>query len=263
VSVGASVGVVNIRVHGSRFVFPILNGVDISHMTGTKPKLVLDGSGWAPTWMLAAYGKPHPRFTWGATLTGRVDAELTGPINVTYSEDASVPGDQLIGVQTTKQLLPWAFMAGANFDLTPNVELGTDFRYWLYRQYTNQHTDIVGIALLRALDTPKNYHDSWETSGGVRVHDLPAVPKLDLMAGALYDRAPAPPETVTLDQPSFNHYGFHTGARYSVGRYRFGASYIHYWYRVPTVTDSVTAPPSNFQGSGANNIFTVSVEANL
>jgi len=268
ISVGASAGVINLRVHGKRDVFPILktqdgSTFDASALVGTRPELVLDGTGWAPTWMIAAFGRPVPRVTWGATLTGRIDATLSGPIQVTYSDDASTPGDQLIGTQTTKQLLPWAFMAGANVDVTPNVELGGELRYWLYRQYRSQHTEIEHIALLQQLDTPKNYHDSWEVSGGVRVHDLAAAPSLELMAGTQYDRSPAPPRTVTLDQPSFSHWGLHSGLRYQLGRYRLGASYIHYWYDVPTITDSITAPPSNIRGSGANHIVTASVEVQL
>lgn len=263
ISVGASVGVVNVRVHGKRDVFPIVMGTDVSKLVGTRPELVLDGSGWAPTWMIAAFGHPLPRVTWGATVTGRVDATLSGPIQVTYSDDASTPGDMLIGTQTTKQLLPWAFMAGGNVDVTPQVELGGELRYWLYRQYQSQHTDIEHIALLQQLDTPKNYHDSWEASGGVRVHDLAVAPGLELMAGTQYDRSPAPPATVTLDQPSFSHWGLHSGLRYQLGRYRLGASYIHYWYDVPTITDSITGPPSNIRGSGANNIVTASVEVKL
>jgi len=70
----------------------------------------------------------------------------------------------------------------------------------------------------------KNYHDSWEASGGMRVHDLRALPHLEMMLGTQYDKSPAPQETVTLDQPSFSHVGLHTGLRYQAGRYRFGAS---------------------------------------
>lgn len=262
-SVGASAGVINLRVHGQREVFPIIDGMDATGLVGSNPSLELDGSGWAPTWMIAAFGQPHRRVSWGATITGRVDAELSGPVVVTYGDDSPTPGAVLRGRQTTEQLLPWAFMGGASFDLSPNVELGAELRYWLYRQYKRQHTDVVGIFLVRALETPKNYHDSWAASAGVRVHDLRAAPGLELMAGAQYDRSPAPPETVTLDQPSFSHPAAHAGARFRVGRYRFGASYIHYWYRVPTITDSLTAPPSNIRGRGANNIFTVSLEAQL
>ncbi|HEU0035332.1 MAG TPA: outer membrane protein transport protein [Kofleriaceae bacterium] len=262
-AVGASIGVIDMRVHGKREVFPILNGMDVSSITGTRAELTLDGEAWAPTWMIAAFGQPHPRITWGATITGRVDAKLEGPVEVRFSDDAASPGDTLVGRQTTTQLLPWAFMAGANADLSDHVELGTEFRYWLYRQYDNQHTDVVGIALLRELDTMKNYHDSWAVSAGVRVHSLAAAPKLELLGGAAFDRSPAPKETVTLDQPSFSHPAVHAGARWQLGRYRLGASYIHYWYLIPTITDSITGPPSNIRGHGTNNIFTVSVEAKL
>jgi long-subunit fatty acid transport protein len=261
ITVGASVGVLNVRIHGRREVYPIVNGQDISAIAGTRPMLELDGSGWAPSWMLAAFGRPHPRVTWGATITGRVDATMSGPVEITYSDDAPTPGDKLIGTQSTTQLLPWAFMAGANVDVTPNIEIGSEVRYWLYRQYKKQRTDVVGIFLVRELETMKNYNDSWQVSGGVRVHDLAAVPRLELMAGTHFDRTPAPSSTVTLDQPTFRHIGLHTGARYTAGRYRFGASYLRYWYLIPTVDDSTTSPPSNFKGHGANHIVTLSVEA--
>lgn len=262
-SVGGSLGVLNVRIHGRKEIYPVVNGMDVSNLMGTRPELVLSGSGWAPSWMLAAFGRPHPRITWGATLTGRVDATMRGPIEITYSDDAAVPGDKLIGMQTTTQLLPWAFMAGASVDVTPHLELGGEGRYWLYRQYRKQHTEVEGIFLMRELETIKNYRDSWQVSGGLRVHDLPAAPALELMAGSHFDRTPAPASTVTLDQPTFKHIGLHTGARWTVGRYRFGASYLRYWYLIPTVTDSTTGPPSNFRGHGANHIFTLSVDAAL
>jgi len=260
---GATVGAIDLIVHGERDVFPIVMGNDLSKITGTAPRLVLDGSGWAPSWSVGAFGRPHPRVTWGAAIIGRVDATLEGPITITYSQDAQSPGDMLVGQQHTSQLLPWTFQGGANVDVTPHVEVGGELRYWLYRQYTHQHTDVSGIFLVRTLDTEKDYHDSQELSGGVRVHDLAFAPSLDLMMGAQYDRSPAPPRTITLDSPSFSHYALHSGVRYTVGRYRIGASYIHYWYDVPTITDSITMPPSNIRGSGTNHIFTLSVEARL
>lgn len=127
-ALGASAGLLNLRIHGRREVFPIVNGTDISNITGTRPKLELDGTGWAPSWSAAAFGKPHPRVTWGATVTGRIDATMSGPVVITFSDDASVPNDQLRGTQTTTQLIPWAFMAGANVDVTPQLELGAEAR---------------------------------------------------------------------------------------------------------------------------------------
>jgi long-subunit fatty acid transport protein len=262
-ALGATAGVVNIRVHGERDVFPIVMGSDISSIVGSSPRLVLDGSGWAPTWSLGAFGRPTPRLTWGAAIIGRVDATLSGPVKITYSDDAETPGDTLAGTQTTQQLLPWTFQAGANVDVTPHVELGGELRYWLYRQLQREHTDVTGIFLVRSLDTTKDYSDSQEVSGGVRVHDLAAAPRLDLMAGMQYDHSPAPPDTLTLDQPSFSHVALHSGARYSFGRYRIGASYIQYWYFVPTISDSITSPPTNIRGSGTNHIATVSLEVKL
>ena len=262
-SVGGSAGVINLRIHGRRYVYPIINGNDLSNYAGTKPELILDGEAWAPTWQVSAFGRPHPKITYGATINGRVDATLEGPVQITFSDDARVPGDMLIGRQKTNQLIPWSFMAGLCFDVHPNVEIGTEFRYWLYRQYKTQLTDVSGIAIVDKLETKKNYHDSWEVSGGVRVHDLPQAPKLDLMLGAQFDRSPAPSQTVTLDQPSFSHPALHSGVRYTFGRFRLGLSYVHYFYLIPTVTDSTTSPPSNFKGSGSNNIFTLSVEAKL
>jgi long-subunit fatty acid transport protein len=261
IALGASVGVIDIRVHARRDVFPIFMGQDISALAGTSPALELDGSGRAPTWMVAAFGRPHPRITWGATVTGRVDATLSGPISITASDDG-VPGLMFSGTQTTKQLLPWAFMAGVNVDVAPTVEIGGELRYWLYRQYDRQRIE-TDIALVPVLDNEKNYRDSWAASGGVRVHGLAAAPRLELMLGTQYDRTPAPTRTVTLDQPSFSHWGLHSGVRYQLGRYRLGASYVHYWYDVPTITDSVTGPPSNIRGSGSNDIVTASLEVEL
>lgn len=262
-ALAATAGIIYFKVHGRRYVFPVVDGNDISMLAGTKPELVLDGSAWAPTWNISAFGTPHPRVTWGAALIGRVDADLKGPVEITYSDDASSPGDTLIGTQTTKQLLPWTLQGGANVDVHPNIEIGAEIRYWLYRQYKEQRTDVVGIFLVRELVTQKNYHDSIMVSGGVRVHDLAVAPRLELMAGSHYDRTPAPPQTVTLDQPSFPHWGVHSGLRYDLGRFRVGASYIYYHYRIPTITDSITMPPSNVRGRGSNNIMTLSLEARL
>jgi long-subunit fatty acid transport protein len=262
-ALGLTAGVVHVRVHGRREVFPVLDGMDVSNLTGTRPLLQLDGQAWAPTWTLGAFGQPHPRVTWGATVTGRIDTTLEGPVQVRFSDDAGTPGDTLVGRQSTSQLLPWAFMAGGNVDVSDHVELGGELRYWLYRQYDVQRTEVVGIALLRELETRKDYRDSWAVSAGVRVHSLAQAPALELMAGVQYDRSPAPSHTVALDQPSFTHPAAHVGGRWRVGRYRLGASYIHYWYLVPTITDSITGPPSNIRGRGANNIFTVSLEASL
>ena len=97
----------------------------------------------------------------------------------------------------------------------------------------------------------------------MRIHDLATAPDLELMAGTHYDHTPTPASTLTLDQPTFRHIGLQSGLRFTTGRYRFGASYLRYFYLIPTVSNSTTSPPTNFRGSGANHIFTLSVEASL
>ncbi len=262
-SVGGSLGLMNVRVRGQRKVFPIVNGMDVSQLVGSEPELTLDGSDWVPSWNLGVLAWPTPTLSVGATVIGRVDAQLQGPVKVVYGDDAAQPGDTLNARQSTALLLPWTFLAGANHDVHPHVELGAELRYYLYRQYDRQRTEINDIFLVSELETIKDYKDSWQLAGGVRVHDLPQAPGLELMLGVHYDETPAPARTVTLDQPTFSHWGLHSGLRYQVGRYRLGASYLHYWYLIPTITDSITSPPSNVKGDGVNNIFTVSIEATL
>ena len=259
-TLGATAGVAYVRVHQRREVWP--DSSFIQSAIGSHAELVLDGSGWAPTWTVGAFGQPHPKVTWGATLQGKISADLEGPVTETNSADAADPTDSMVGVANMTQLFPWAAFVGLSVDVSPNVEISGEGRYWLYRQYEKQRVEFRGL-LIRELEVTKNYHDSFAVSAGVRVHDLSAAPNLELMAGAQFDRSPAPPETVTLDQPTFSHPAVHSGVRYRVGRYRLGASYLHYWYLVPDINTSTTSPPSNVRGRGANNIFTLSIEATL
>ncbi|MFN0246463.1 MAG: OmpP1/FadL family transporter [Kofleriaceae bacterium] len=259
-TLGATAGVVNVRVHQRREIWP--DSSFIQSAIGSRAELVLDASGWAPTWTIGAFGQPHPRVTWGATIQGRISADLEGPVTETNSADAANPNDMMIGVANLTQLFPWAAFVGLSVDITPNIELSGEGRYWLYRQYDKQRIELRGL-LIRELEVQKNYHDSFAVSAGIRVHDLARAPGLELMAGGQFDRSPAPPETVSIDQPTFSHPAVHTGARYRIGRYRLGASYLHYWYLVPVIDNSTTSPPSNVRGRGTNNIFTISIEATL
>lgn len=261
-SVGAGLGVMNVRIHGHRELYPIIDGSDLSVLLGSNGELTIDGSDWVPSWRVGVLAEPAPGLTLGAAVIGRADPVLSGPIAIAYGDDAPAPDTVLRGEAHTSLLLPWTFHAGANLDLGRHLEVGAELRYWLYRQYEEQHTRIDDIFLIGELTTVKDYRDSYQVSGGVRAHDL-GVPGLELMLGGHYDRSPAPPRTVTLDQPTFSHVGLRTGVRYARGRYRLGATYVHVWYDVPTIEDSITQPPSNIRGDGANHITSLSFEATL
>jgi long-subunit fatty acid transport protein len=258
---GGGLGLMNVRIHGRRHIYPVFDGTDVSGFVGTRSELVIDGSDWMPTWNLGALATPHPRVSIGAAVIGRTDATIEGPVEINFGDD--VGGGTWRGEQTTGLLLPWSFLAGVNVDVHPQLELGGELRYWLYRQYDEQRIDVEGILFVDELVTPKNYRDSYQVSGGARLHSLAAAPGLEAMLGTHYDRTPAPKETVSLDQPTFSHVGLHSGLRYQRGRYRFGLTYIHYWYKVPTIEESTTMPPSNITGSGENNIVTATFEASL
>lgn len=260
VSVGAGFGMMNLRLKGKRDVFPIVDGMDVSSLLGSNARLELEGTAWAPTWNAGVLVTPIKGLTIGAAVTGRVDAKMEGPISLTFGSDSGSPGQKFEAKQVTTQLLPWSFSAGANYDVHPNVEIGSEFRYWLYRQYDEQNTDIQGSFLISELSTQKDYHDSYQLAGGVRVHDLRAAKGLELMLGGHRDRTPAPTKSLTLDSPTFSHYGLHSGVRYTAGRTRLSLTYLHYWYDVPVITDSITGPPSNVRGDGSNNIVSSSIE---
>jgi len=258
---GGGLGLMNVRIHGRRHIFPVIDGTDVSGFVGTRSELIIDGSDWMPTWDLGALVTPHPRVSIGAGIIGRSKATLTGPVQINFGDD--VGGGTWYGEQKTGLLLPWSFLAGLNVDVHPQLELGGELRYWLYRQYDEQRIDVDGIIFVDQIVTPKNYRDSYQVSGGARLHSLAAVPGLEAMLGMHYDRTPAPKETVSLDQPTFSHVGLHSGLRYQRGRYRVGLTYAHYWYKVPTIEESTTMPPSNITGSGQNHIITATFEATL
>lgn len=270
-AVGAGVGALNVRVHGYRYVYPILDtdndpstpGMDLSNLFGTKPELTLDGSDWKLAWNAGVLVTPIEKLSLGAAVIARVDPLLEGDVTLVYGDDAPNPRDTYHGIARTGLVLPWTFHGGANYDVHPQLEVGVDFRYWLYRQYESQHTALDGLPFVTELNTPKNFHDAVQLSGGVRLHDLAAAPGLELMLGGHYDKTPAPPETVTLDQPTFSHAALRSGLRYARGRYRFGLTYLRQWFFIPTITDSVTFPPSNVRGHGSNNIMTFTFEATL
>ena len=259
-AVGAGVSMIYVTISARRKIFPVLNGMDLSKLLGKNTDLTLAGSDVTWGWNFGVLLRPIERLTIGATVISRSDATLKGDVTIHPGDDSFFR--DFNGTQSTALLIPWTFMAGANLDVHPNLEIGAEVRYWLYSQLKTQHTDVMGISLLTALDSPKNYSDSWQLSGGVRLHTVQ--PGLEAMLGLHYDSSPAPDSTVSLDQPSFNHVGLHSGLRWSFKEhYRVGLTWAHYWYLERRTWGSITQPPSNFAASGTNDIVTASLEVAL
>lgn len=258
-AVGAGLSLIYVRLKGERFLFPILHGVDLSGLFGKKSRLELGGEDLTAGFNLGVLLRPFPSLTIGAAVISRSDFSLEGDIKLTVNE-GKINENTIEGRQKTQIVVPWTFQFGINWDVTRWVEVGAELRYYTYSQFKEQRTIVEGIPLIKELLTPKNYRDSMQVSGGVKVR-LPMLPRLELMAGMHFDRTPAPDNTVSAEQPTFNHIGIHGGARYLLGHHtRIALTYAHYFYLERSTSESLTDPPSNFTASGQNNIMSLVLE---
>lgn len=273
-SVGAGVSLIYMTLHAERFFFPVIKQkgedgkeeeVNLGPFFGKASKLTLDGSDLTAGFNFGVLLQPLESLSLGLTLISRTNVKLEGDVSLEFGEDA--PGEGILeGTQSTGLVLPWTLQGGINWDIGRFVEVGAELRYYFYRQFKEQRTELKDIDLLKTfkieeLVSPKNYRDSWQISGGVKVA-LPPHPALELMLGMHFDRTPAPDNTVSAEQPSFNHIGLHMGARYRLGRrYRLALTYARYFYLERNTSESLTFPPSNFRASGGNNIITLVLEA--
>jgi long-chain fatty acid transport protein len=266
-SVGASLGVLYVTAHGTRELFPIfqtaMGKVDLTRALGKDGVLTLDGSAFAPSWNAGVLLEPAPGVSVGVSVIGGNHVSVEGPVTITPSADGFL--NPIDGRQSTGLVIPWTLLLGANVDVSRHVEVGAELRWWYYAELQVQHTDVTGIQLLKSLDTPKYYQNSWQLSGGVRVHSIaPRLGGLELMLGLHYDRTPAPDDTVTLDSPTFNHVGLHLGARYTFGaRWRVALTYLHNWYIERRSDDGLGSPPLDYVASGQGNLITLAAEVML
>lgn len=258
-SVGATFSLLYVRVFGWRKFFPHVEGIDISGLIGSEADLKLTGEAFGFGWTAGFLFQPHSSLSIGVVATGRSDVTLEGPVELIPSADA-LATESALGSQKTELVIPSSLNIGLNWDILPWLEFGAEFRYYFYSAWKEQLSLLQDLPLVTELRSPKDFHDSWQISGGFRL-EVPKVPELEVMVGYHYDRNPAPDTTVSLEQPMFDNTGAHLGVRYTFkGRYRFGATYVHYWYLQRDVTTSTTLPPSNFQGSGRNHMVNLIFE---
>lgn len=261
-SVGASVSVVYMQMAARRKLFPLLGGLDLSALVGGESELELDGQDVGFGFSLGLLWQPLPFISVGLAMISRTDLELEGDVTISVLREGQDPS-YLSGTQRTELMLPWTFQAGLHVDLTSWLEVGFEWRFWVYRMLDEQRTQVEGLVIIKELVVPKRYSDSFQVSGGVRVCP-PQVPGLELMLGWHYDESPAPDQTVTAEQPTFHHVGLHSGVRYRISpRLRLAATFIRYWYLARTVSGSQATPPSNFKGAGGNNILSVVLEGRV
>jgi long-subunit fatty acid transport protein len=270
-AVGVGGSAVYVRVNRRSLLYPVIDGNDYSMLLGSRTEVDLQGDDVRPAFSLGVQAWPHPTLSVGFMMLSRYDIALKGPLQLKPGDDSSSliqnPGFTE-NQQRTEIIAPWVFAFGANWDVTPWLEVGAEFRYYLNSQVESQITTITGGKVLKTLlpnglITPKNLHDSFHTGGGFKVRPLRRV-DLDLMTGMHYESSSSPNKTVEVSAPSFNLYAYHLGARWRFHeRFRVGLFYAHYWYLERTTTDSIISPPTNFVGSGDAHMVTLVFEARI
>lgn len=259
-AVGVGLRLLYMRFAARRELFPVLEGLDLGLLLGGHSVLEMSGDDVTVGGSVGLLWQPLPFVSVGLALITRADTTVEGDVTLTLGEDALSPGQTLEGTQRTGLFLPWTVQAGLHLDLTSWLEVGLEWRYFVWRQLKQQRTTVEGIDLIDELVVPRRYIDSIHIGGGVRVQP-PWLADLELMLGMHWDTTPAPDPNVSVEQPTFTHVGLRTGVRYRVARsLRLAASYVHYWYTGRGTDESVTTPPSNFRGDGVNHIATVVVE---
>ena len=264
-SVGGGMSLVYVKLYALRLFFPVVNGMDLGPLVGGKSEMEINGEDVVPAFNLGVLLRPFQELTIGMTVMTPYTVALEGDVSIHFGDDVSTSVDQWAGTQTTEADAPWILFFGANLDLTSWLEVGGELRYYFTSTVEDQKTTIEGIPLLKELVTPKNLRDYFQVSGGINIKPPLKLPvKLEIMAGLHYESSSAPSNTITVEQPSFSHYGVHFGVRCEfLKRYRVGLTYWHYEYMERNGKDSLTIPPTNFQGSGNADAFTVVLEVLL
>ncbi len=278
-AVGLGASAVYVNVHRRQILYPFLKAADPSQkdqdltaMIGKSTELEFQGSDVRPAFSLGIQVWPHRTVSLGFMMLSRYDIALTGPLALKPGPDA-LPAFQSPAFtqneQRTTVVSPWIFGWGVNWDITPWLELGAEFRFYLNSEVDKQVTSITNKGVLQDLIpngiiAPKNYHNSIHTGGGFRVKPPIRKVELDLFTGMHYLNSPSPDNSFDVSTPNFDTFVYHVGARWQAHpRFRLGLFYGHYWYLDRQTTDSITYPPTNFSGRGSANIITLVLEGNL
>jgi long-chain fatty acid transport protein len=268
-ALGFGVSAVYVRINRRFRLFPVINGSDFSGVIGSNTELEIEGQDLQPAFHLGVQVWPHRTLSFGFMALSRYDVSLEGPLTLKLGEDASPMFNKpefTDNEHRTEISAPWIIGFGANWDVTPWLEVGAEFRLYLNDIVDEQRTTITKGEILPDLlpdgfITPKNLHDSWHTGAGINVRPMA---RLELMTGMHYEISASPDNTVEVSAPSFDLAAAHIGARYRITD-RLGVSlhYAHYWYFERSTSESLTSPPTNFIGSGASNVVAVTLEAQV
>ncbi|HNZ04490.1 MAG TPA: outer membrane protein transport protein [Myxococcota bacterium] len=215
--------------------------------------IILDIQGDNVTWAfdVGILVKPVKSLSIGLVFSSGSELELRGDVKATWAKDGSLVGKTK---QTTSMIIPLSIRAGINWAIVPNFEIAADVSYWHYQTNQMQVSALDDkIAGLSGFTDPKNFGNSWNWCVGILYRPIP---ELDLMAGYQMDYTPNPTSTMSLENPGVDQKGFSVGGRWRINdHWRISLAYVHNWFNLIDVQDSIGTPPANAKGHGANNEF--------
>lgn len=234
-------------------------------------------------WNFGVLLRPAKWLSFGLSYNGATAATFRGGVGISQVDPnhggntlqgglrqfASTLGFKLPTQLAVEMPIPHSIQGGLTFKLSPKVEIGLDYRLWLYNVFKEQvitptynPTEPGREPLTRAdLSRSKEYDVSYEIATGVLVRPWTDLPNLELMAGASYDQSPSPGKYLSLDNPSLNQLVFSVGARWQINKqWRIALTYMIDKYLTRDVTNSALNPPMNMRGTGLSHIPRVEVE---
>ncbi len=252
-SVGVGGSVVYVRINRRSLLYPVLDGADLSRILGKSTEIEITGEDVRPAFNFGIQLWPHKTLSIGLMMLTRYDLALEGPLVLKLGHDAAsvLRGNEALAQnrQVTEIPSPWIVGFGANWDITPWLEVGAEFRYYFNSVVKEMRTTITDGELKTFLPdgfvTPKNHHNSYHTGAGLVVR--PPLPlQLELMTGMHYETSSSPDSTLDISAPSFNLYSFHLGGRWSYeDRLSLSLSYSHFWLLERSSSTSIVSPPAN------------------
>lgn len=165
--------------------------------------------------------------------------------------------------------IPPAIFTGVSIKPKPWIEIGLDFRMWVYSIYKKQIITPIydkkdpneAPITAKDLSSKKNYSNSLQFAAGAMVRPFVSHPEIELMAGAGFDKSPVPNKTFSIDNPSLNQLIFTVGGRTMLGKHwMLCATYMHTIFLKRDVRHSQTWPPTNAKVSANSYMPTIEVE---
>jgi long-chain fatty acid transport protein len=229
-------------------------------------------------WSAGILYSPLRWLSLGMSYNGATAANFEGDLALVAEKRGASFGDLLetFGYKlprrlTVEMVIPHALQWGINVSPASWIELGVDYRLWLYNLYSTQEiTPIYDASADEELEEPmskeslsrdKRYGVSYEISAGVLARPWRGRPRLEVMAGIFFDKSPIPDETFTLDNPSIDQVGGGVGLRHLLwDHWRVALSYMMLIYIERDVRTSETSPPTNVRGRGLAHVPGIEVE---